>query len=228
MLTHDIRLLTLQVAEPFRCWAGQYCELAVPEHGITRSYSMASLPSSMTVEFIVKKYPDGAFSSLLDGQLASGSLLRMSGPYGTCFRREERPGPMLLIGGGSGMSPLWAILQDHLRSGEQRPVRFFYGARTKSDLFYVDRFERIARDVPDFQFIPALSAISEVADWPGERGLVHEVVARHLRSENFDGDAMDAYLCGPGPMIDCVLPMLQQAGVQPDRIFVDRFTPATN
>jgi propane monooxygenase reductase subunit len=124
-LTHDIRRFEVEVEEPFRCWAGQYCDITVPSAGVTRSYSMSSLPLSKTLEFIIKKYPDGAFSNLLDGALATGTELKLKGPYGTCFRRGERHGPMVLIGGGSGMAPLWAILNDHIRSGEQRPVRFF-------------------------------------------------------------------------------------------------------
>ena len=106
---------------------------------ITRAFSMANAPSESTnLRFIIKKYPNGAFSSQLDGKLSVGDALIAKGPYGTCFRREERPGPMLLIGGGSGMSPLWSILADHMASDEQRPVRFFYGARTRADLFYLD------------------------------------------------------------------------------------------
>ena len=70
---------------------------------------------------------------------------------------RTRPGPMLLIGGGSGMSPLWSILPDHIASGEQRPVRFFYGARTRADLFYLDEIAAIAAKLTDFKFIPALS-----------------------------------------------------------------------
>ena len=109
-------------------------------------------PSEGTnLRFIIKKYPNGAFSSQLDGELSVGDALIAKGPYGTCFRREERPGPMLLIGGGSGMSPLWSILADHIESGEQRPVRFFYGARTRADLFYLDELAAIATQLEGFQ-----------------------------------------------------------------------------
>lgn len=226
-LTHDIRLLRVEMSEPMRCWAGQFCDVTIPGTGITRSYSMASLPSSSTLEFIIKKYPSGAFSSLLDGDLQVGSRVVVKGPYGTCFRREERPGPMILVGGGSGMSPLWAILNDHVRSGEHRPVRFFYGARTRADLFYLDKFAALAAQVPGFRFIPVLSHAAEDTEWTGERGFVHEALARHLLAEDFDPEQVDAYLCGPGPMIDAALPVLQMQGVEPDRIFVDRFTPAT-
>ena len=132
---------------------------------------------------------------------------------------------MLLIGGGSGMSPLRSILMDHAESGEQRPVRFFYGARTPADLFNLDEFSRLEEELRDFKFIPALSMAEDGDGWTGERGFIHEVLARHLKTEAFDGE-IDAYSCGPPPMIDALLPVLQMAGVEPDHMFFDKFTPA--
>ena len=226
-LTHNIRLLEIELAAPLRFWAGQYMDLTIPAAGITRAYSMASAPSSPTrLQFIIKRYGDGAFSAQLDGALKPGDRMMAKGPYGTCFRREARPGPLLLIGGGSGMSPLWSILHDHVQSGERRPVRFFYGARTAQDLFYLDAFAAMAASTPDFRFIPALSHAGSSDGWSGETGFIHDVVARTLRAEGLAGE-MDAYSCGPPPMIDAVLPVLQMAGVEPERIYFDKFTPAT-
>ena len=226
-LTHDIRLLEVELEAPLRFWAGQYVDLTLPGAGITRAFSMANTPSEpRRLQFIIKKYPDGAFSSQLDGALQPGAALVAKGPYGTCFRREGRPGPLLLIGGGSGMSPLWSILHDHLNSGEQRPVRFFYGARTRADLFYLDKFADIASRHANFRFIPALSHEAADAGWTGETGFIHDVVRRTLQAEALDGE-LDAYSCGPPPMIDAVLPVLQMAGVEPERIYFDKFTPAT-
>jgi len=225
-LTHDIRLLEIEIERPMKFWAGQYVDIHLPDRSITRAFSMANAPGDATrLRFIIKKYPNGAFSSLLDGDLKTGDALTAKGPYGTCFRREGRPGPMLLIGGGSGMSPLWSILSDHIASGEQRPIRFFYGARTEADLFYLPELAAIGERLDDFRFIPALSH-DEGDRWEGEKGFVHEVVARHLKSETLGG-AVDAYACGPAPMIDALLPVLQMIGVEPDHIFFDKFTPAT-
>jgi propane monooxygenase reductase subunit len=188
---------------------------------------MANRPGDgQRLQFIIKKYPEGAFSSQLDGGLAVGDRLTVRGPYGTCFRREDRDGPMLLIGGGSGMSPLLSILRDHAASGETRPVRFIYGARTPADLFHLDLFAELTGSMPDFQFIPALSHAGDDAGWTGETGFVHEVVRRYLSTLD-DVENADAYSCGPPPMIDAVLPVLQIAGVESDRIYFDKFTPAT-
>jgi len=225
-LTSDIRLLEIEIEKPMKFWAGQYVDLAIADGSITRAFSMANAPVGGTaLSFIIKKYPNGAFSSQLDGGLRVGDPVMAKGPFGTCFRREGRPGPMLLIGGGSGMSPLWSILADHIASREQRPIRFFYGARTRSDLFYLDELAAIAAQLEDFKFVPALSHAEADDHWDGEIGFVHEVVLRHLRQENLAGP-IDAYACGPTPMIDAVLPILQVNGVEPDHIYFDKFTPA--
>jgi propane monooxygenase reductase subunit len=227
-LTHDIRLLEIELDEELRFWAGQYVDLTIPGTGITRSFSMANTPKQQTrLNFIIKRYPQGAFSSLLDGGLSIGQRLIAKGPYGTCFRREGHTGPMLLIGGGSGMSPLWSMLHDHVESGEQRPVRFFYGARTRRDLFYLEELAALTTKVPDFRFIPALSHAEPEDAWTGETGFIHDVLSRTLRAEALDGE-IDAYSCGPPPMIDAVLPILQMSGVEPERIHFDKFTTAVH
>src|SRR5258706_6039311 len=116
---------------PLKFWAGQYVDLTLGDGAITRAFSMANAPSENTnLRFIIKKYPNGAFSSQLDGKLSVGDALVAKGPYGTCFRREGRPGPMLLIGGGSGMSPPLSMLADHIASGEPKAVPAFFQART--------------------------------------------------------------------------------------------------
>ncbi len=230
-LTHDTRLLEVQLEKPLKFWAGQYVEISAPGADmvttVTRSYSMAStMRTPSTLQFIIRKYPDGAFSSLVDTSLAPGTALQIKGPFGSCFRRDGRAGPMVLVGGGSGMSPLWAILQDHIESGEQRPIRFFYGARTRKDLFFLDEFAAVAARLTDFEFIPVLSQATPEDAWQGETGFVHDAVERILRTQRLPGE-IDAYTCGPPPMIDAVLPVLQRLGVALDCTHVDKFTPAS-
>jgi propane monooxygenase reductase subunit len=226
-LTHDIRMLEVQLERPIKFWAGQYVELTVSSAGGTRSYSMASsMGTPDKLQFIIRKYPEGAFSSLVDTTLQPGARLKVRGPFGNCFRREGRPGPMVLVGGGSGMSPLWSILHDHIASGEQRPIRFFYGARTCKDLFFLEEFAAIAARLADFEFIPVLSQASAADAWSGETGFVHEAAERILRRQRLPGE-IDAYTCGPPPMIDAVLPVLQRLGVEPEHTHVDKFTQAS-
>jgi propane monooxygenase reductase subunit len=225
-LTHDIRWLRITTEQPLKFWAGQYVDIEVPGTGIMRSFSMANPPSTeCQLEFIIKIYPQGAFSALLRDKLKAGDALTVTGPYGTCLRYEGREGTMLLTGGGSGMAPLLSILTDLVESQEQRPVRFFYGARTRQDLFMLNRIEKLGSCLDDFVFVPVLSGPEIEADWRGETGFVHEVVHRHLQSEGLKGDP-DAYSCGPPPMIDALLPVLQMGGVEPENIHFDKFTAA--
>src|SRR5258705_2605303 len=167
-LTSDIRLLEIEIENPLKFWAGQYVDLTLQDGVITRAFSMANAPSENTsLRFIIKKYPNGAFSSQLDGKLSVGDALIAKGPYGTCFRREAGPGPMLLIGGGSGMSPLWSILADHIASQEQTPERVFYGARPRADPSFLHVVAVITAQCKDFEFVPALShaEADDEGDW---------------------------------------------------------------
>lgn len=226
-LTHDIIRIAIDLDEPMKFWAGQFADLTLVGANITRSYSMGNPPSEPNrLEFIIKKYPGGAFSTAI-GEASIGDEIKVKGPYGSCFRRENREGPMILVGGGSGMAPLLSILQDQAESGETRSVRFFYGARTAKDLFELDKFREFEARMPDFKFIPALSHPEEGEEWTGETGFIHEVLRNHILQMD-DIEEADAYSCGPPPMIDSATPIMQIAGIDSTRMYFDKFTPATN
>ncbi len=230
-LTHDIRAIEIELSAPMKFWAGQYADITVETktgEKITRSFSMANTPEQAErLQFIIKKYPDGKFSGELDtGGIDIGASVTIRGPFGTCFRREDREGAMILVAAGSGMSPIWSILHDHVASGESRPVHFFYGARTQADLFYLDRIRQLTENHREISFIPALSHADDDATWNGARGFVHEVVRTHLDDLGIDGEG-DVYACGPPPMIDALSPVLFMQDFDPDRIFFDRFTPSS-
>ncbi|NJO84996.1 MAG: hypothetical protein HC828_21085 [Blastochloris sp.] len=128
---------------------------------------------------------------------------------------------IVCIGGGSGMAPIWSLLCDMAERGIQRKATYFYGARNRRDLFYLDKLEELQRRMPNFRFIPALSMATPTDEWDGETGLITDVVARHIG----DGRDVQAYLCGPPPMIDAAIPVLNRLGIHDDRIFFDKFTP---
>lgn len=230
-LTHDIRTVEITLSAPMKFWAGQYADISVTTKGgetITRSFSMANTPEQTEkLRFIIKKYPEGRFSAELDGGgIEVGAVVRVSGPFGSCFRREDRDGALILVAAGSGMSPIWSILHDHIASGETRPVHFFYGARTQSDLFYLDRIRDLTEAHPEIVFHPVLSHANDDATWNGKRGFVHEAVKSTLDELGIAGTG-DVYACGPPPMIDALSPVLFMQDFDPDRIYFDRFTPST-
>lgn len=254
-LTHDIRRLSIEIDRPMEFRAGQYVDITLAGDdagpGVTRAFSMANPPQAVNpggesavddrrLEFIIKKYPDGCFSARLDGDatesggetggtgngLKPGDTLDIKGPYGSCFRRTSRTGTLLLVGGGSGMSPLLSILHDQLAVDPSRRIRFFYGARTVRDLFHLEEFADLVAKHSGFEFVPALSEPDMDGDWSGETGFVHEVLKQHLGEEPVTVDS-DAYACGPPPMIDALVPVLEMNGIEPDHLHIDKFTPAT-
>ena len=230
-LTHDIRAIEIDLEAPMKFWAGQYVDITVrTKNGeeITRSFSMANTPDqTQKLRFIIKKYPDGRFSNELDaGGIEVGAAVSVRGPFGSCFRREGRTGPIVLVAAGSGMSPIWSILHDHIASGEARAVHFFYGARTRADLFYIEQLADITAAHPTITFTPVLSHADTDPDWHGATGFVHQVVGTELKRMGIEGDA-DAYACGPPPMIDALQPVLFMQDFDSDRTFFDKFTPST-
>ncbi len=132
----------------------------------------------------------------------------------------------MLVAAGSGMSPIWSILHDHIASGEDRRVYFFYGARTRADLFYLPELAAITAAHPEVTFIPVLSHADTDPDWQGATGFVHQVVGTELKRLGIEGDG-DAYACGPPPMIDALQPVLFMQDFDTERTFFDKFTPST-
>ena len=225
-LSHDILWLGLQLAEgeklPFV--AGQYIELRIPGTEDTwRSFSMANSPGETDrVDLIIKIIPGGAFGTALADGLEIGDQIAVRGPHGTfAVRWSHRP--MVMIAGGSGMAPVLAILKDLVAVRNKRPVLFLYGARSGRDLILTAELEALAARHDWFTYVPALSEPTEQdVDWTGETGLVTDVLMRRLPSMR----GYEAYMCGPPPMIDAAIAILEGAGVKPRHIYFDRFVPS--
>jgi propane monooxygenase reductase subunit len=226
-LTHDIRRLVLKFNQPagrrLKFNAGQYASIRVPGTEEYRAYSMANTPRTTDqLEFIIKVFPGGLFSGLLDGGFTLGQELEIKGPYGVFMLREKYETDIVCVGGGSGMAPLWSLLNDMAERGIKRKATYFYGARTRKDLFYLDQLHQLGERLPGFRFVPALSMSTAEDEWDGETGLITEVLERNLED---DQSRTQAYLCGPPPMIDAAIPVLVRKGISEDRIFFDKFTP---
>jgi len=220
-LTHDIRGIQLRLIEPTAITfkAGQYVDLLVPGTQEWRSYSMANPPSrSGEVEIMVKLMPGGLFSAYIAQHLREGERLTAQGPYGNFYLRDSRR-EALFIAGGSGMAPILSLLRDLAEKQSPRPVTYCYGARARQDLFQLDELYGFAQRLAHFRFIPALSEPLPDESWEGERGLITEVVSRHV--PRYDG--IEAYLCGPPVMIDAAVALLTQSGMKKSDIFYDKF-----
>jgi len=225
-LTHDITRLCLTVEDdaPFDFKPGQYVDILIPGGGEDehRSFSMANLAAETgELEFMIKRYEGGRFSGLLgEGGLAVGDELQVTGPYGVFTLRASSPRRLLFIGGGAGMAPILCLLRAMAENGVDRPAAYYYGARTETDLFHLDEIAELGGRLPDFTFVPALSDAGDGDGWSGETGLITDVV------ERLEGDLaeIDAYLCGPPPMVDAAIAMLEAKGVPESHIYFDKFT----
>jgi propane monooxygenase reductase component len=213
-LTADIVALRLRPDEPLEYKPGQYVDIAIPgADGAHRSFSMAGIAPDR-LEFMIKLYPGGRFSGLLAaGDVAPGDRLDVTGPYGVFTLRTTSPRRLLFIGGGAGMAPILSLLRAMDQNGTARPATYYYGARTEADLFALEELA-----VLPAAFVPALS--EDANGWHGETGLITDVVDR------LEGDVaeVDAYVCGPPPMVEAAIALLEARGVREAHIYYDKFT----
>ena len=138
-LTHDITRVTVQLDQPIPYKAGQFANVAIDGvPGVVRSYSFAT-PShrSAEVSFVIRKVPGGKLSTLVNDEDLRGRVVRVDGPVGDFFLRAS-DAPMLMVAGGSGLSPILAILKEALNAGVTRSVTLLFGAREQRDLYALD------------------------------------------------------------------------------------------
>jgi len=223
-VTHDLRHLILRLIEPAEItfFPGQYVDIAVPGSEATRSFSMANTSSREDgrLEFVIKVYPDGLFSSFLDTRLAVGDRVDLTGPFGVFTLREGHDEDIVFVGGGAGLAPILALLRSMAERGIDRRAAFYYGARRSRDLCFTDELKALEEKLPNFRFVPALSEPEDGDGWDGEVGLITDVVQRH----ETDLRRAHAYLCGPPPMVEAAMPLLASLGVPEKHIYYDKFT----
>ncbi len=199
----------------------------------TRAYSMANYPDESDVIMLVvriaipppgapKSVPPGVVSSYIFN-LKAGDKVKISGPYGYFFASETES-EMVFVGGGAGMAPMRSHIFDqleHLKS--KRKITFWYGARSRQDLFYVGDFDRLQAEHDNFQWLVALSEPRPEDHWPGKTGFIHEVLYESYLKDHPAPEDCEYYLCGPPVMIKAVSNMLDNLGIDPDNVFLDEF-----
>jgi NAD(P)H-flavin reductase len=209
--------------------AGQFYTLGVREIDRPRPYSIArapcaELPGEHT--FFIRLLPDGEISEWFRARDRTGSAVELGGPLGH-FRLDDGLSPMICIAGGSGMSAIYAILEDACTQGVARDCYFFYGARSVADLYFLDEINTLISNWNPrhvFRFVPVLSAEPSASAWQGPRGFVSDAAVASLRLlECFDWSASTAFLCGPPPMIDAAIAQLIGAGLSLQNCRFDRF-----
>ena len=221
-LTYDTFRVVVKVsgdAPPINGTAGQYATIQVPGARRPRSYSFALDPEQENPDehtFFIRLVHGGKLSSWLAEDDRTGEHVIISGPMGK-FGIDDTNKTMVCIAGGSGMSAIHAIGQQACREQRERDCYFFYGARTQSDLYLVDELKEMERQWNSnftFKFIPVLSEEAEDSDWDGPRGFV----TQYFKDEYLDkgvvsADNIRAFFCGPPPMIDHGVEVLEKAGI---------------
>lgn len=197
-----------------------------------RAYSMANYPEEKGIIMLnvriaspplnMPTVPPGIMSSYIFN-LKKGDEVIISGPFGEFFARETNK-EMIFIGGGAGMAPMRSHIFDQLkRIKSKRKISFWYGARSKKEMFYVEEFDKLAKDNPNFKWYPALSSPLPEDNWNGYVGFIHNVLfEKYLKNHDAPEDC-EYYLCGPKVMNDSVTEMLVNLGVEPEDIMFDDF-----
>ncbi|HEX3791665.1 MAG TPA: 2Fe-2S iron-sulfur cluster binding domain-containing protein [Pseudonocardiaceae bacterium] len=227
-VTHDMRHLVIKLVEPtqLKFFPGQYVDFAIPGQEATRSFSMANTSSmeSGQLEFVIKIYPNGLFSTFLDNEVSVGDRLDITGPFGVFTLRDAPSADIVFVGGGAGMAPILSLLRTMSERGIERKATFYYGARRRRDLCFETELKALEDSLPGFRYVPALSEPDPEDGWDGEVGLITDVLRR--QEKNLSG--ADAYVCGPPPMVEAALELLPALGVADKRVFYDKFTTTGN
>jgi ferredoxin-NAD(P)+ reductase (naphthalene dioxygenase ferredoxin-specific) len=217
--THDIRRLRVKPAKPLAFSPGQYATLQfTPEH--IRPYSMAGLPGDAELEFQIRKVPDGRVTEYVFDQVKPGDTIRISGPLGSAYLRRKHEGPMLCVGGGTGLAPVLSIVRGALEGGMTNPIHLYFGVRSEQDLYDVQRLQTLASEYPN------LRVQVVVATGPAGNGLRSGLVTDAIEQDLPSLAGWRAYLCGAPAMVDALNFLVKRLGIAPEHIYADAFYPS--
>lgn len=205
---------------------------AVSKEPIQRAYSMANYPLESGIIMLnvriatpplrTSGIPAGVMSSYIFS-LKPGDEVTISGPFGEFFAKKSKS-EMCFIGGGAGMAPMRSHIFDQFRRlHTDRKVTFWYGARSLKEAFYVEDFDMIQRENPNFHWTLALSEPRPEDNWTGATGFIHDVLYKEYLSKHKAPEEIEYYLCGPPMMLAACTKMLESLGVERDNIAYDDF-----
>jgi len=209
---------------------GQYIQILAPKYKglkgdisnkeeVYRAYSIASSPTDNTsLEVFIGYIPGGICTTYIHKHLKQEDQLTIVGPYGD-FYYQEGDRPMVMVAIGTGMAPIMSILLYMRDHKIDRECTFYFGARTREDLYMMEELQQLEKDLPRFKLITCLSKPTEACNWQGDKGRVTNLIEKYLDN----GPECEAYLCGSPVMIDSVTPLLKEKGIPEDQIYYDSF-----
>jgi CDP-4-dehydro-6-deoxyglucose reductase len=221
--SHDVMLLKLQLPanDTMQYHAGQYVEFILRD-GTRRSYSMANAPhNGPAVELHIRHMPGGKFTEHVFGVMKEKEILRVEGPYGSFFLREDSDKPIVLLASGTGFAPIKALIEHMQFKGITRQATLYWGGRRPSDLYMHDWLLAKAAEMPNLKYVPVISNALPEDNWTGRAGFVHKAVV-----EDFpDLSGHQVYACGAPIVVDSARAEYTERGGLPlDEFYADSFT----
>ncbi len=232
-LSHDVMLVRLQLPanDTMRYHAGQYVEFILRD-GARRSYSMANaahllvrteggVAQGPAIDLHIRHMPGGKFTDHVFLQMKDKEILRIEGPYGSFFLREDSTKPLVFLASGTGFAPIKAIIEHMQFKGITRPAGLYWGGRRPADL-YLDEWVRAqCAQMPNLRYVPVVSDALPEDNWTGRTGYVHRAVLEDLP----DLSGHQVYACGAPVVVESAQhDYTQQAGLPADEFFADSFT----
>ena len=199
----DVAVIRLQLPanQNLQFRAGQYVEFILKD-GLRRAYSIANAPHALgsppSIELHVRHMPGGVFTDHVFSALKERDILRLEGPFGSFFLREDGQQPLVLLAGGTGLAPIKAIVEQLQHRAPARPAVLYWGVRRRVDLYRHDWCEQMARTLPYLRYVPVLSEPAADEHWSGRVGLVHHAVMADWP----DLSGHQVYACGAPAMVE--------------------------
>jgi CDP-4-dehydro-6-deoxyglucose reductase len=223
----DVVVMQLQLPanDSFAYRAGQYIEFIMRD-GTRRSYSMANAPhTGPALELHIRHMPGGRFTDLVFGSMKEKDILRIEGPFGSFFLREDSDKPLVFLASGTGFAPLKALLEHMQHCGITRPTTLYWGGRRPSDLYMEDWIQAQMALMPGLRYVPVVSDALAEDQWTGRTGFVHLAVLQDFP----DLSGHQVYACGAPIVVESARSSFSaQAGLPADEFFADSFTSAAD
>lgn len=222
----DVAVLRLQLPanQNFQFHAGQYVEFILRD-GARRSYSMANAPHNLgtpaAIELHIRHMPGGKFTDHVFGAMKEKDILRMEGPFGSFFLREDSDKPIVLLASGTGFAPIKAIIERIEHLGLSRPVTLYWGCRSQADLYLHDWAQQAAARLPQLRYVPVLSEPKAEDGWTGRTGFVHQAVMQDFP----DLSGHQVYACGAPIMVESAQrDFVARCQLPAEEFYADAFT----
>ncbi len=222
--SHDVMNVRLQLpaADVFKYHAGQYVEFLLRD-GDRRAYSMGTAPHTQLenpgVELHIRHMPGGKFTDHVFSAMKEKEILRIEGPFGSFYLREDSDKPMVLLASGTGFAPIKAIIEHMQFKGITRPAVLYWGGRRPADLYMNDWVNSKVAEMPNFTYVPVISDALPEDAWTGRTGFVHSAVLQDFP----DMSGHQVYACGAPIVVDSAQAAYIKAGLPEDEFYADSF-----